>query len=167
MSRPLTELKTRVIEYLGGLEDFAHASVTAAYPEQQRAFPLKKPVVTVEVGGLDLSPAGLGAYLGGSAPLYGAAATVLLRFGIYCDAAEACGGLFEALCDALLNLSEPAAVKISCEKLAYDAKTASYLLFAAAEVKNAAWILERPQERLFSAVDYSQRTPQPPQSAGL
>lgn len=151
MSRPLTELKNRVIEYLGGLSDFKATTVTAAYPEKQRSFPLKKPVVTVETGGLDLTPAGLGSYLGGAAPLYGTAARVTLRFGIYCEAAEGCGILFEALAAALLDFSELGVIKISCEKLLYDAKTAAYLLSATAEI-NAAWILEKPQERLFSDI---------------
>lgn len=156
MSRPLTELKNRVIEYLGGLADFEDAAVTAAYPEKQRSFPLKKPVITVETGGLDLSPAGLGSYLGGEAALYGASAKVSLRFGIYCEAAEYCGRLFESLCGALLDFSELGVMKISCEKLAYDSKTASYLLFASVET-NAAWILEKSRERLFNGIELSSK----------
>lgn len=152
MSRPLTELKTQVIEYLGGLADFENTSVVAAYPEKQRSFPLKKPVLTVETGGFGLAPAGLGSYFGGIEPLYGAAAAVSLRFGIYCEVAEACGTLFEALCDALLDFTELGVLKISCEKIAYDAKNAAYFLSASAEIK-AAWLLLKPQERLFSDID--------------
>lgn len=156
MSRPLTELKNHIIEYLGGLADFEDAAVAAAYPEKQRSFPLKKPVITVEIGGLDLSPAGFGSYLGGEAALYGAAAKVSLRFGIYCEASEDCGKLFESLCSALLDFSELGVIIISCEKLAYDSKTSSYLLFAAAETKTA-WILEKPRERLFSEIELSRK----------
>lgn len=156
MSRPLTELKTQIIEYLGGLLDFENAAVVAAYPEKQRPFPLKKPVVTVETGGLDLAPAGLGSYLGGDAPLYGASASVSLRFGIYCEAAEACGNLFEALCDALLDFTELGVIKISCDKTVYDAKIAAYFLSATAEIKTA-WILLKPQERLFSNIDLQRK----------
>lgn len=156
MNRPLTELKNQVIEYLGGLSDFEYAAVAAAYPEKQRPFPLKKPVVTVETGGLDLAPAGLGSYLGGDAPLYGAYAAVSLLFGIYCEAAEVCNNLFEALCGALLDFTELGVMKISCEKTVYDTKTAAYFLSASADIK-ASWILLKPQERLFSDIDLQRK----------
>lgn len=151
MKRPLTELKTKVMEYLGGLDCFVDVAVTAAYPERQRSFPLKTPVVTVETGGLDLAPAGFGSYLGGTASAYGAAASATLRFGIYCETAENCGSLFEALADALLDFDEVSIIKISCEKTVYDSNAAAYFLSASAEIK-AAWILSKPQERLFGDV---------------
>lgn len=150
--KPLTELKNQVIEYLGGLSEFENAAIVPAYPEKQRSFPLSKPIITIEAQGVQLEPAGLGGYLGGETPLYGAAAAVVLRFGIYAEASENCGALFESLCNALFDSGSLRVLKISCDKIVYDAKMSAYLLPASAEIKTA-WLVPKAQERLFTGID--------------
>lgn len=147
----LTELKRRIIEYLAGLGAFEDTVIVAAYPEKQRQFPLKTPVVTVETAEAELASAGLGGYLGGDKPLYGASATVTLRFGIYHSASEGCGILFESLCNAFFDASWLVPQKIKCERPEYDSKTAAYLLPASAVFK-AAWVVPKQEERLFGQI---------------
>lgn len=148
----LTELKRRVIEYLTGLAAFENAAVVPAYPEKQRAFPLTKPVVTVEIAGVALSSAGLGGYLGeGDAELYGAFALITLRFGIYHAETDGCQLLFESLCNALFDSDWLGIQKSGCERIGYDAKTAAYLLPAEAVLKTA-WITPKQEERLFNEI---------------
>lgn len=147
----LTELKRRVIEYLAGLTAFEDALIAAAYPETQRQFPLKTPVVTVDAAGAELVSAGFGGYLGGDVPHYGASAIITLRFGIRHASAEGCGILFESLCNALFDASWLGFQKINCERSGYDAKTAAHLLYATAVLK-AAWIVPKQEERLFNEI---------------
>lgn len=144
----LTELKNRVIDHLSGLSAFEETAVVAAHPEKPSAFPVKAPVVAVETVGVELSSAGLGGYLGGDSPLYGASALITLRFAIYHAAAEGCGLLFEKLCNALLDAAWLGIQKIDCERGVYDSKTCAYLLPASA-VLRAAWTVPKQEERLF------------------
>lgn len=147
----LTELKRRIIEYLSGLRVFEDAVIVAAHPEKQRQFPLKTSVVTLETAGAELAPAGLGGYLGGEKPLYGATAVITLRFGIFHPSSEGCGVLFESLCNALFDASWLGPQKIKCEQPEYDAKTAAYLLPATAVLK-VAWVVPKQEERLFDQI---------------
>lgn len=148
----LTEFKTRVIEYLSGLTAFEEAAAVAAFPDKQRVFPIKEPVITVEVSEVELVPAGLGGYLGGDSPAYGASALVTLRFGLYAAKAESCGTLYESLCNALFDAEWMRVSKVGCARCEYDAKTAAYLLPVTASLK-AAWVVPRQQQRLFNEIE--------------
>lgn len=149
-----TEFKTRVMEYLSGLAAFSDTAVIPAYTEQARGFPLKNPVITVEIGGAELNPAGLGNYLGGDAahrPQYGMDAVITLRFGISHTGAEACGRIFEAICDALFSSPVLSVQKIRRKEISFAPKTAACLLYAEAEVK-AVWVAGEKEERLFENI---------------
>ena len=147
----LTEFKTRVMEYLAGLTSFADVAVVTAYTEEPRAFPLKKPVISVEITGAELSPAGLGGYVGGDAGAYGMAAVVTLKFGIHHTKSELCGKLFESLCDALFLSPVVGVLKIGRKDCVYDATTAACLLYAEADIK-AVWLADKKEERLFENI---------------
>ncbi len=149
MPGEFTELKTRIADYLKGLESFSGADVLLAFTGARREFPLKNPVITVEIAAAELCSAGLGGYLGGESPQYGASASVTLGFSFYCREAGECGGYFEALCDALFNMAELSVKKISREKTLYDAEKAAYRADAQAAL-SAVWVRRTPGERLFT-----------------
>lgn len=149
----LTELKQRLIEYLSGLTALEGAAVTASYDEKPRAFPIKSPVITVGIGGVEHAPAGLGGYLGGDAPAYGVNALVTLRFGIHAASADECGMLYETLCSALFDASVFGVTKTSCGKTGYDVKSAACFLQAEA-VLRALWTTAKPEQRLFTEIQF-------------
>jgi len=146
-----TQFKTRVIEYLSGLTAFADVAVIPAYIEKPKAFPLKNPVISVEIAGAELSAAGLGGYVGGDSPQYGMTALVTLKFGIYHTQAELCGKLFESLCDVLFSSPVAGVLKIRRRESLYDAKAAAHLLYAEADLK-AVWVAGGAEERLFENI---------------
>ena len=146
-----TECKTRVIEYLSGLTPFADAVVVPSYTEKAKAFPLKKPVISVEISGAELGPSGFGNYLGGDSPQYGMTALITLTFGIHHTNAENCGKLFESLLDALFSSPIIHVQEIRRKQTTYDTKTAACLLYAEAAIK-AVWLAGENGERLFENV---------------
>ncbi|MCL2033429.1 MAG: hypothetical protein FWG94_01725 [Oscillospiraceae bacterium] len=151
-----TQLKTRVIEYLSGLTTFAEVAVIPAYIDKAKAFPLKKPVISVEISGAELSDAGLGGYIGGDAARYGMSALVTLTLGIHHTKAELCGKLFESLCDALFSSQMISVLKIRQRESFYDAKTAACILYAEADVK-VVWVAGEKEERFFENIQIINR----------
>ncbi len=149
MTGEFNELKTRIADYLAGLTAFNGANILPAFTNAKREFPLKNPVITVEVAAAELCSAGLGGYLGGEFSQYGAAAAVTLGFSFYCIEAETCGVYFEALCDALFDLEGLSVKRISREKTLYDTEKAAYRADAQT-VLSMAWVRQAPGEKLFN-----------------
>jgi hypothetical protein len=141
MPGEFTALKTRVADHLSGLKAFEDASLLLAFPGSKREFPLKKPLVIIEILAAELAPAGLGGDV--------SSAEVTLGVSFYCPEPEGCCAYYEALCDALFNLPELSVRKISRGRTIYDAETAAHRADVEA-VLAAAWMLNRPGERLFT-----------------
>jgi hypothetical protein len=141
MPGEFTVLKGLVADHLKGLEAFGGANVLLAFPGSKRSFPLKKPLVVLETMAAELAPAGLGSNA--------SSATVTLGVSFYCPEPETCCDYYEALCDALFGMPELSVRKLSRGRTAYDPETAAFRADAEA-VLNAAWLLQKPGERLFT-----------------
>jgi hypothetical protein len=141
MPGEFTALKALVADRLKGLEAFAGADVLLAFPGSKRQFPLKKPIVVIEVLAAELTPAGLGSNA--------SSANMTLGVSFYCPEAETCCYYYEALCDALFGMPELSVRKLSRGRTAYDPETAACRTDAEA-VLDAAWLLQKPGERLFT-----------------
>jgi hypothetical protein len=152
----LNDLKQQIADYLASCGEFAGAEVLTAYPGRERAYPLPRAVVAVGIDGVELSPVGLGGYLGesGVETLYGGNARITLRFDLYCPIKEEAGSLhtlYEGLCEALMVNRNPFGVtKLTCGEIQIDAAVSAHRVTAKATL--AAAILRGKEEERFTEV---------------
>ena len=160
----MTKLKEDLVGYLKEQPGLENADILIAWPSK-RHMPLKAPAITVGLEGVDLTPAGLGAYLGRdgqSADLYGCAALITMRFDFFAPARESdyapSGGLhelYESLCAALSQSAGNLGVtRVWCDAPGWDEAANANRLTARASLRVALPIQEAPgkaeQSRKFS-----------------
>lgn len=134
------------MDYLSAWTDLREVEILCEYPPK-RVLPLKRPALVIGLDGIDLSPAGLGSYLGREpaglgeiVSLYGTAAIVTLRMDLYLPGADGngCHRLYEALCVAMTQQSTPfGLLRLWCEPLRYDSSAGAQRLTARAAFRAA------------------------------
>jgi hypothetical protein len=161
----LTDLKQQIADYLAACDGFENAEVLAAYPGRERAYPLPGAAVAVGIDGVELSPAGLGGYLGeaGTEALYGGNAAVTLRFDLYAPVTEEGNrlhALFEGLCGALMVDRNPFGVtRLTCGEIQFDAAVSANRLTARGTLSAA--LLRGEEEERFRAAHITKRSKEP------
>ncbi len=144
----MNELKETVAAHLRGWTGLAGCDILCEYPAR-RALPLQRAALAVGLDGVDLSPAGLGNYLGAGeraadgaalSALYGSAAIVTLRLDLYLPGPDGagCHRLYEELCAALTAAAARfGLLRLWCDPIKYDDNAGASRLTARAALRAA------------------------------
>jgi len=143
----IAKLKERLAGCLEGQPGLENADIFPAWP-QKRPLPLKSPAIAIGLDGAEVTPAGLGGYLGRDAKeseYYGSSAQITLRFDIFAPAGYREGlpsggihNIYEALCEALIKGADGFGVtRVRCGDTGWDEASNAFCLTARVSLRAA------------------------------